>query len=238
MITAWTCYTMLKNIYRHIFFTLVVLISTVLLFALSDVDTVVQNYFFDFATKQWVLDRDLEPWKFIFYDGIKKLLILFAVFLLFSLLFFRKKKIVQEYKRGMIIVILSAIFVPLMVGGLKANTNMPCPKHEIHYGGEYIKTKVWEQYPQEFKQKAKIKCWPAGHASGGFALLALFFLFKTKRAKIIAIATALTIGWSMGIYKMLVGDHFLSHTIVTMILAWLIILIIVRLVNFKKESIV
>jgi membrane-associated PAP2 superfamily phosphatase len=32
----------------------------------------------------------------------------------------------------------------------------------------------------------------------------------------------------MGGYKMIIGDHFLSHTVITMIFAWLIILIIVR----------
>jgi len=58
--------------------------------------------------------------------------------------------------------------------------------------------------------------------------LSLFFLFKSKRNKKIAIISAICIGWSMGLYKMMVGDHFLSHTIITMVLAWLIILIIAK----------
>ena len=41
-------------------------------------------------------------------------------------------------------------------------------------------------------------------------------------------------GWSTGTYKILIGDHFLSHTVVTMLLAWLIILTIVGLVRSKK----
>jgi membrane-associated PAP2 superfamily phosphatase len=31
----------------------------------------------------------------------------------------------------------------------------------------------------------------------------------------------------MGAYKMAIGDHFLSHTVVSMLLAWLIINLIV-----------
>jgi len=77
----------------------------------------------------------------------------------------------------------------------------------------------------------KIKCWPAGHASGGFALLSLFFLFKSRKNKKIAIITALSVGWAMGLYKMVIGDHFLSHTIITMMLAWLIVLIIAKFVD-------
>ena len=112
---------------------------------------------------------------------------------------------------------------------------MPCPKNEIHYEGVYPSTKVWEHYPKEFKQPSSIRCFPAGHASGGFALLSLFFLFKTKRNKILAIVGALTVGWSMGLYKMLIGDHFLSHTIITMILAWLIILIIQKIMTIRYQ---
>ncbi len=46
----------------------------------------------------------------------------------------------------------------------------------------------------------------------------------------------------MGLYKMFVGDHFLSHTIITMVLSWLIILLIVKLTekferyNFEKST--
>ena len=36
---------------------------------------------------------------------------------------------------------------------------------------------------------------------------------------------------AMGLYKMFVGDHFLSHTIVTMVLSWLLILLIVKFVD-------
>lgn len=83
-----------------------------------------------------------------------------------------------------------------------------------------------------FVQTENIRCYHAGHASGGFALISLVFLFKSKRNKVIAAVSALAIGWSMGLYKMLIGDHFLSHTIVTMLLAWLTILIVVKCTYF------
>ncbi len=35
-----------------------------------------------------------------------------------------------------------------------------------------------------------------------------------------ALVAALIIAWSMGTYKMLLGDHFFSHTLVSMSLAW------------------
>jgi len=223
------------SINRQIVFTFLLLVITIYIFAISSIDIKIQDMFFNKSNQTWIVDKHLEPYKFIFYDGIKKLLILIALSFLLTLIFFRKKAIVKAYKKGIIVVILSAILIPVTVGGLKKATNMPCPKNEIHYGGIYPATKVWEHYPKNFKQPSSIKCFPAGHASGGFALLSLFFLFKSRRNKTLALVGALTVGWSMGIYKMLIGDHFLSHTVITMILAWFIILLLHKFIQPKAK---
>jgi len=220
---------MIKNINIHIFLTAFILFGAILFFGMSDVDIVVQDSFYNFKTHHWILDWGLQPYKFIFYDGAKRALIILAVLVLLFSLFFRKKKIVKEYKKGIIIFILSAIFVPGIVGGLKKETNMPCPRDEIRYGGIYPRTAVWQVYKDAKLSKATIKCWPAGHASGGFALLSLFFVLKTRRAKFLSLVGAQIVGWSMGGYKMIIGDHFISHNIITMILAWLIVLIVAKL---------
>jgi membrane-associated PAP2 superfamily phosphatase len=221
------------SIHRQIISTFLFLILCIVFFGISSIDITIQDIFFNKHTQTWILDRDLQPYKFIFYDGVKKLLIVVALSFLVALIFFRN--IIQTYRRGVVIVILSAIFVPLIVGGLKKATNMPCPKNEIRYGGEYPATKVWESYSKKFQKKEKICCFPAGHASGGFALLSLLFLFKSKRNKTLALFGALTVGWSMGIYKMLIGDHFLSHTVITMIVAWLIILLIQKVTTTHHQ---
>ena len=95
------------------------------------------------------------------------------------IIFFRKKTLIQEYKKGLIIVLLSAVFIPLIIGSLKAITNTPCPCNIVNFNGVYPDIKVFDSYPKDFIQESKIKCWPAGHASMGFSLMALFFLFKT-----------------------------------------------------------
>lgn len=229
---------MLKNFNKQILITSICLIYVIILFEFTSLDVLVQNLFFDNVTSTWILDRNDMVLKFLFYDGIKKLLIIFAFSILCSLIFFRKKELIKRYKKALVIVLLSAIIIPLTVGSLKAITNTPCPKNIEYFAGEYPDIKLFTPYPKDFVQKSKMKCWPAGHASGGFALLSLLFLFKKRKNQILALAFALTVGWSMGIYKMLIGDHFLSHTIITMLLAWLIILIIYKVVNlvYKNEE--
>ncbi|MEN4052948.1 MULTISPECIES: phosphatase PAP2 family protein [Sulfurimonas] len=217
---------------RQIILTSLILAAVILFFGITDVDLYIQDMFYNFSTHKWILDWSLQPYRFIFYDGIKKLLIIIAAMFLFALIFFWKKPLIQSYKRGIVILILSAIFVPVISSGLKSQTNMPCPKDEKHYGGIYPRSAVWQSYSQEFKlTHKKSKCWPAGHASGGFALLSLFFLFKKKKNKIIGLGIGVVTGWSMGLYKMIIGDHFFSHTVITMVLAWLIILLIVKLLD-------
>jgi len=219
---------MIQNINRHIFFTTIILVATIVFFGASDVDTLLQDKFFDTQTHKWILDWGAQPYKLIFYDGAKRVLIVIAVLVLLSSLIFRKTELVRSYKKGLIIFILSAIFIPSIVGELKSTTNMPCPRDEIRYGGIYPKTAVWEHFENKELSEKTVKCWPGGHASGGFALLSLFFLFKTKRARVAGFVVAQLVGWSMGTYKMLIGDHFLSHNLITMILAWLIVLIVTK----------
>lgn len=42
-------------------------------------------------------------------------------------------------------------------------------------------------------------------------------------------------GWAMGAYQMLKGAHYLSHILVTMLLAWIGFLLIQRLI-LKRED--
>lgn len=221
----------LKNINYQIIITFVILIFVIILFQFTELDILFQSYFYNFETKLWLVNENEPILKFLFYNGAKDFLLFFVILILFSLIFFRNKRLIQEYKKGLIIVLLSAITIPSIVGTLKAVTNTPCPNNINYFGGEYPNIKVFDSYPKDFIQKSKIKCWPAGHASGGFALLSLFFLFKSSNNKKKAVIIALIIGWTMGLYKILVGDHFLSHTIITMVLSWLIILLIVKLVK-------
>jgi membrane-associated PAP2 superfamily phosphatase len=216
---------------KQIAITIIVLITCFLFFEISHIDISLQDYFFDFQLNRWILDREDKITKLLFYDGIKIIFYIFVLLILIALIFFRNSSVIKEYKQGLIIVCLSTFLVPLSVSILKATTNVPCPKNLEHYGGEYPYVTVLSRYPETFYQAKNIRCYPAGHASGGFALMSLFFLFKLKKNKIIALISTIVIGWSIGSYKMLIGDHFLSHTIITMMLAWLIILNIAKSIN-------
>jgi membrane-associated PAP2 superfamily phosphatase len=219
---------MQENINRHIIFTLLLIGAALIVFEFSSIDIWVQNYFYDFVTHTWLIEKNQPVLRFLFYDGIKMLLLIVGGVLLIFFIFIKTMRPLQEYKKELLLVLLAAIFVPAFIGFLKAMTNMPCPCDLQMYHGRYPAIGLFENYPQDFVQRSKIKCWPAGHASGGFALMAFYFFFKSRKNRNRALIVALCIGWGMGSYKMLIGDHFLSHTVFTMLFAWLIIVILAK----------
>lgn len=208
---------------KNIFITGGVLLLCILLFEFSSLDIWIQNHFFNFERHQWIVDRDDRLLKVLFYDGVKQVFIVGLVLLIFTLIFFRNRPWIQRRQPGLWIVCASMMSVPLAVGTLKATTKMPCPRDLAVYGGTHPPVKLFGTYPAEFKPLEREKCYPAGHASGGFALLSLIYLAKRRRQKILVVVSVLLLSWAIGGYKMLIGDHFLGHTMITMVLAWLIV---------------
>ena len=216
---------------RQILITSLLLLGSILFFEFSYLDIDIQDLFYNSQNNAWILPKYSEPYHFIFYTFARKIPLLFLLAILVLLIFYKNYPLVKTYKKGLMIVMFSIIFVPSITVGIKNSSNIPCPKHLINYEGKYPHIAVWEKYKVPYSRLKPVHCWPAGHASGGFALLSLFFLFKKPRYKRLALTLALIAGWSMGSYKILIGDHFFSHTLITMLLAWLIILVIVKLTD-------
>jgi len=216
---------------KHILLSIVALFIALFWFEFSDMDRWLQNLLFNSQNNTWIISKPGQLVNFIFYDGIKGLLVVFAATLIISLFVFKNSTWVKQYQHGLRIVLLALIVVPSVIGLLKATTNVACPRDLTSYGGNIPYIKVFESYPVASQPDEKQRCFPAGHASGGFALMALFYLFQSKRNRRLGLIFGLCVGWTMGTYKMLLGHHFLSHTVITMIIAWLLINLIVMITS-------
>ena len=111
--------------------------------------------------------------------------------------------------------LITIIIVPTVIATLKSFTHVSCPNGLFLFNGDLPYLNLW----QNILAKTPAKCFPAAHASAGFSLYGFAFLptVQKYRYKIFAIVTAL--GWTMGLYKMAFGDHFFSHTLVSMFLS-------------------
>lgn len=206
-------------------FTTLILAFVLVVFEVTRLDFYLSNYFFD--GDAWIIDANEPSLRFFFYNLPRWLLIAYAgsVCVLF-LLSFVLKPFTRFQTRTQLFIILCAILVPLTVGIGKKITNVYCPYQLEEYGG----TKPYVHPFQDSYSKNSGKCFPAGHASAGFALLLFVPLVRTRKQKLLVLAGAMSAGWIMGGYQMLNGRHFLSHTIVTMLLSWIIVCILYFLI--------
>jgi membrane-associated PAP2 superfamily phosphatase len=65
-------------------------------------------------------------------------------------------------------------------------------------------------------------CFPAGHASTGFAFMAAYFCLRQNNAPgaMKWLLVAVCIGFILGISQQMRGAHFMSHTLWTAWLCW------------------
>lgn len=131
-------------------------------------------------------------------------------------------------KRRLGLALAALILTPLICGNLKKISNTYCPYDIVRYGGHAPYVRVFEPYPEEFARYQQASGerghgFPAGHASGGFALMSLCLLSNRRRTQCLLIAGASLLGWWMGGYQMVRGAHYLSHTLVTWAIAALVI---------------
>jgi membrane-associated PAP2 superfamily phosphatase len=82
------------------------------------------------------------------------------------------------------------------------------------------------------------RCFPAGHASAGFAFLGGYFTFRDTRPAVARgwLAAAVAAGLALGIAQQLRGAHFMSHTLwsgwVCWCVAWVVDLVARRMPGY------
>jgi membrane-associated PAP2 superfamily phosphatase len=115
---------------------------------------------------------------------------------------------------------------PITAWFIKKMTGVLYPCYIDRYGGKEPYRTLLESIPR-VPGRVRGRGFPAAHCSGAFALMALFYVMP-ESTRWIGLALGLAAGWIVGLYQMLKGVHYLSHTIVTMFLVWMIIQILSR----------
>lgn len=108
----------------------------------------------------------------------------------------------------------------LVVSALKSPTRISCPWDLAEFGGVARYASHWTQILQA--DGGRGRCFPAGHASAGFAFLGGWFVFRRNSPQIARawLGVAMTAGFVFGIAQQIRGAHFMSHTLWTAWLCW------------------
>ncbi|MBK5144340.1 phosphatase PAP2 family protein [Budviciaceae bacterium BWR-B9] len=101
-----------------------------------------------------------------------------------------------------------------VVGALKASSIHSCPWSLSEFGGQADYLHLFESVPVGVNPGPG-KCFPGGHSSCGFAVMALFFLFYPERPKLAwsCWLLGISLGMVMGYGQVMRGAHFLSHNL-------------------------
>lgn len=200
------------------------LIAAVALLGLeaTDIDRTVSNWFFDPAAggfplrNSFFLDVILHHWP-------KYAVVLIAVLALAGFVLSYRIPALQPERRVLLFLFLALALAPASVSALKSVSGKYCPWDLEQYGGFAPYSRLLEPAPPSFKAG---RCFPAGYASTGFALMAFYFVGRARRQPRLAragLATGLAAGAVLGLGRMLQGAHFLSHVLWSGLVCWIVI---------------
>jgi len=133
----------------------------------------------------------------------------------------------RPYRRGLWYIVLAFAAGPGIVNFLKGITHVDCPWDLQRYGGAVPYVSLYAAHPGTFRYG---QCFPSAHASGGFALVVLYFFARRylPQARWIALSIALLTGAIYGFAQQLRGAHFLSHDLWALAVCWVTALVLAR----------
>jgi len=143
-----------------------------------------------------------------------------ALFLLVAIVLSHFIQPLRPYRKGLYYVLASALITAAIVNLMKEYSALDCPWDLARYGGE--KTFV-NLFDRRIPGQSPGGCFPAGHASGLYCWLGLFFLARhfKPRWRFHVLGGVLTLGLVFGIAQQLRGAHFISHDLWTLYISWM-----------------
>jgi len=218
-----TIYSLSRRFYA---INLILLAISGLLFLLwsrhESLDIALSQYWFDPRTQRftWQHNRWLD---LINHRLLKDAIIAGAVLLLL-------RGIQLRDARRMLVALLFGMG-SLVVGIIKAHSAHSCPWDLVMFGGKAATFALLDAVPAH---SGPGQCFPGGHASSGFALMALFFLWwpEQPRRALLALLAGMVIGLLMGYGQVMRGAHFFSHNLWAGWWVWLSQVVIFASVSF------
>lgn len=130
----------------------------------------------------------------------------------------------QVRRRLLLFLSLALTLSPLAVVFLKLLSARHCPWDLLEYGGFAPHLSLFDSIPDRYPPG---HCFPGGHASGGFSLLAFYFGGYALRSAALArlgFWTGIGAGTIFGMTRVAQGAHFFSHNLWSGVICWLVIL--------------
>lgn len=203
----------------HILWPLVLAPLIAWVFEATPLDHILIGYYYDAAMHAFPL-RDDAFLQNVMHSGTKLLVIgiAFAVFGAYLLTYLLPQW--EPHRRRLLWIAAGMAGGSLLVSLLKHASALHCPWDLAEYGGYAPFHGLFDVLPGGV---AAGRCFPGGHASGGFALMAFYFGLRDSSARTarLFLAAGLAAGMVMGWSQMMRGAHFLSHNVWSGWVVWM-----------------
>jgi membrane-associated PAP2 superfamily phosphatase len=209
--------------WTHLRVPLILFVALAAVFAMTPLDvTIARAVFFDSAHAQWIGAGSWVINDLVHTGGRWTIRVLLAM----SLSFWIATCVEPSWRalrRPAAFFTIAALLSMGVVGLLKTLTNVDCPWDLAPFGGRFPYIELFGDRPDALRAG---RCFPAAHASSGYALLALYFTLRERHAGLanLGLALGLLTGLTFGLAQQARGAHFVSHDLWSAFLVWTVTL--------------
>lgn len=203
---------------NHYIFPLICILAA-LFCQYSGIDIYLEQFFYDHQHHSWPYQS---AWltQEILHDGAHDVIIfIFAMLVVFFIATLFNNRL-KQYRRTAGFILLASLSGMILVGILKDTTHLYTPWNLKEFGGLYPNIRLFDPVPENLPVG---HAFPAGHASGGYALLSFYFAARQRQHRYVRhfLYGALAAGLLLGVAQQIRGAHMISHDLFTLAICWL-----------------
>lgn len=184
----------------------------------SGLDIRLERLFYDSQQHAWPY-KDLWLTQDLLHTAGRDLIaVIFVGVILFFLATFFVARL-QRHRRAAGYVLLAGLSGIALVAVLKDTVHIYTPWDLQVFGGRYPTIHLFDPVAANLPAG---HAFPAGHASGGYALLSFYFLARSRdyRHRYYLLALGLGMGVLLGFAQQMRGAHMLSHDLFSLAICW------------------
>lgn len=206
--------------WREVRYVVLCFVPLAMLFALTDLDlTIAHALFFDASRSAWIGAHHWWIEQFL-HDGGRWAIriVVFAALVMWVVSGVTGRW--REMRRAVAYFVIATVLAIAVVGLLKVVTNVDCPWDLTPFGGRFPFVALFGDRPDALRAA---RCFPAAHASSGYALVALYFAAR-ERSRTLAragLAFGIFCGAAFGLAQQARGAHFMSHDLWSALIVWM-----------------
>ncbi len=212
--------------FYHFWLPLLLVVPMLYLFEHSSLDIVFADFWYQSEGGNWALRKNWFTYDVMHHWG-KRLVILLGVIMVALYGASWKFERLRPWRWSFAFASIAMILLPSSVALLKQLSSVPCPWDISRFGG-----RMAYMHNLQFTTAATAgHCFPAGHSSGGFGLLAVYFAFGpfVNRHRLWLLLPGLVVGVAFGFAQQLRGAHFVSQDLWSVTIVWFGALLLLKL---------